>query len=364
MNDSSPAMEKGLDSAPGTVRRGVRERETPSLENRYLELLEHFMRRRDAGRLDAAMEMGRGLVEADIPLDRIGELHERALSRLAGNSATMADIEASSLILAPFKELLTAYAMAFREQFEARRQGLQLKIQSECIEATNRALEDANRELEEFAYVVSHDLKAPLRAIENLSLWIEEDLADHLQGETRQNMELLRDRVGRMSRMIGDLLEYSRAGRLRAVPEEVDSRALLEEIVDLIHPPEGFVVVLAEDLPRFTTARIPFQQVLRNLVVNAVKHHDRDDGRIAVRVEEQGPFYRFTVEDDGPGIDPEYHEKVFDKFMRLASSDDVEGSGMGLALIRKIVNGAGGTVGLESEPGAGCAFHVTWPREW
>lgn len=229
----------------------------------------------------------------------------------------------------------------------------------------NQALAAANAELEQFVYVASHDLRAPLRGIDNLAKWIEQDLDAVLEGETRENMELLRGRILRLETLLDDILQYSRAGRLGVQVERVDSRALVGEIVALLDPPAGISVHAAADLPAFDTARGPLEQVLRNLINNAIKHHDRRQGRIEVTARDQGDFYEFAVADDGPGIAPEFHERIFRMFQTLRSRDEVEGSGMGLAIIRKLVRQQGGETWMESNPPArGTVFRFQWRKQW
>ncbi|MFC1707780.1 ATP-binding protein [Planctomycetota bacterium] len=224
------------------------------------------------------------------------------------------------------------------------------------------ALERANAELDGFVYAVSHDLKAPLRAVDNLTQWIAEDLGDQLDGDTRKHMDLLRSRVDRMSALIADLLTYSRVGHEEAEVEELDVGDLVREISFLLDPPAGFEIVIAPDLPTIRSPNAPLQQVLSNLVSNALTHHHRKDGRIEVAAREQGVFVELSVADDGPGIPPEQHERAFGMFQTLRSRDEVEGSGIGLALVKKTVEHHGGTVRLLSSGTGGATFRFTWPR--
>ena len=223
-------------------------------------------------------------------------------------------------------------------------------------------LSRSNEELEKFAYVASHDLKAPLRAIDNLTSWIEEDLGDVLEGDTRRNMDLLRGRVSRMERLLDDLLTYSRAGRVRSNVERVDTRALVQDVTELLNPPEGFRVDVEPGLPTLETEKAPLEQVFRNLIGNAIKHHNRPDGRVTVAVEDTGGFHDFVISDDGPGIPEKFHEKIFGMFQTLQSRDKVEGSGMGLALVKKIVERYGGRIRVESQEGQGTRFFFTWSK--
>ncbi|GAB6181428.1 hypothetical protein JCM14036_27470 [Desulfotomaculum defluvii] len=224
-------------------------------------------------------------------------------------------------------------------------------------------LEKSNQELEQFAYVVSHDLKAPLRGIANLSEWLEEELGSGLQGESRRMMDLLRNRVQRMEALIDGILKYSRAGRIKGEIAEVDLKHLLVEIIDMLHPPPDFIVAVADNLPTIKTDRTRLIQVLANLIGNAIKHHDRSKGKVIVSVEDTGEFYQFTVADDGPGIAPEYHSKVFELFQTLRPKDEVENTGVGLSIVKKIVESQEGELLLKSEGDRGTIFQFTWPKK-
>ncbi len=225
---------------------------------------------------------------------------------------------------------------------------------------TTRLLQKRNQELDQFAYVASHDLKAPLRAIASLSEWMEEDLAEQLPSENLHQMKLLRGRVHRLEGLINGLLEYSRVGRIETASEMVDVEALLNGIIDLLAPPPAFTINIESGMPAFITKRSPLQQVFLNLISNAIKHHSRLDGRIQISVKDKGKYYEFAVSDDGYGIAPEYHEKVFVIFQTLEARDKKENTGIGLAIVKKIVEAEGGTITLESQVGAGCTFRFTW----
>lgn len=227
---------------------------------------------------------------------------------------------------------------------------------------TNEMLEDRNRELEQFAYVASHDLKAPLRAIANLSEWIEEDLSGRLPEENQQQLHLLRGRVHRMEALINGLLEYSRVGRVESPVERVSLSMLLDEVIDSIDPPDTFTITIPPDLPTLITKRLPLRQVFANLISNAVKHHDRPDGQVRIGVKDLGDRYEFSVADDGPGIAPEYHRKIFMIFQTLQARDVKESTGVGLSIVKRIVETEGGTIRLDSEEGAGTTFYFTWNK--
>lgn len=235
----------------------------------------------------------------------------------------------------------------------------QRKIRSYTAE-----LERSNHELDQFAYSASHDLKAPLRVIDNASRWLEEDLAEKLSDEDRENMTLLRNRVKRMERLLDDLLAYSRIGRAvdERYKESVNAAKLVEDILILLAPPAAMDVKISETFSKIVVTRMPLQQVLQNLINNAIKHHDQPSGTIELDVVENGDWLQFTVRDDGPGIPAEFQDKIFDMFHTLKPRDQVEGSGMGLALVKKTVEFFGGSVRVASQ-GRGSAFIFTWPRQ-
>ncbi|MEG3986354.1 PAS domain S-box protein [Microcoleus sp. S28C3] len=234
---------------------------------------------------------------------------------------------------------------------------------AQMLAKTTNVLRKRNQELDQFAYVVSHDLKAPLRAIANLSSWIEEDLSDSMTEDTLHQMNLLRGRVHRMEGLIEGLLQYSRVGRIQVSSENVEVEKLLAEIIDSLAPPPGFEIKIEPGMPTFVTEKLPLQQVFSNLISNAIKHNRCESGNVKISVKELDDFYEFSVEDDGPGIAPEYHDKVFVIFQTLEARDKVENTGIGLSLVKKIVEGQGGNISLESAEGQGATFRFTWPKQ-
>ncbi|MBP2627665.1 MAG: sensor signal transduction histidine kinase [Firmicutes bacterium] len=228
--------------------------------------------------------------------------------------------------------------------------------------AENELIEK-NNELDQFAYIVSHDLKAPLRAINNLSQWIEEDLGPVATDEIRTNMGLLRGRVRRMENLIQGILEYSRVGREKSSNVECDVRQLLDDIIQDLKPPHQFVIEILDDMPIFTTQAIKLRQVFANLIGNGIKHHHRGDGRIQISAQDAGRFYKFSVSDDGPGIAAINHEKVFTIFHVMQPRDQQENTGVGLAIVKKIVEEQKGEILLTSKPDQGAVFSFTWAKE-
>ncbi|MDP2325563.1 MAG: sensor histidine kinase, partial [Gammaproteobacteria bacterium] len=184
----------------------------------------------------------------------------------------------------------------------------------------------------------------------------------HLPEDSQRHLTLIQQRAARLRTLLDDLLQYSRAGRRPEDVEYVSASQLIAEIVTELNVPPGFNVEFDPDLPAFQTLKTPLWHILQNLIGNAIKHHDRADGHIRISCVEADRCYRFTVADDGPGIDPAFHDRVFMMFETLRPRDQVEGSGMGLAIIKKILDAYGGTITLESTPGEGAAFRFDWPR--
>ena len=235
---------------------------------------------------------------------------------------------------------------------------LEHHIASRTAEAERRA-----QYLEQFAYVTSHDLKAPLRAVSNLAGWIEEDLEDRLDDASREQLALLRDRVQRMHNLIEGLLEYSRVGKTSGSEDDVDTRELIAEIIDSLSPPKGFKFKVQRDMPTLHVDRLQLGQVFSNLITNSIKHHAGKRGKIRIAAATHAECYEFSVCDDGPGIAPEHHEKIFMMFQTLATGDFENSTGIGLALVKKIVEENGGKIRLESALGKGACFYFKWPKK-
>jgi PAS domain S-box-containing protein len=234
---------------------------------------------------------------------------------------------------------------------------------SDDLRATAARLEERNRELEQFNYVVSHDLKAPLRAIGSLSEWLEEDLQDQLTNESLRNMQLLRGRVYRLEALINGLLQYSRLGSSKLRFELVLVAELLAEVIDSLSPPPGFTVVVQPPMPILNTDRMLLGQVFTNLIDNAITHHHRPQGQVKITVSEQEDFYEFAVSDDGLGIDERFYNKIFMIFQTLEPRDKRERTGIGLALVKRIVKRQGGQIWIVSAVGKGSTFYFTWPKK-
>lgn len=224
-------------------------------------------------------------------------------------------------------------------------------------------LRRSNKDLEQFAYVASHDLKAPLRAIEVIVSWLREDLSDHDEGDVKENLSLLTQRTKRLGRLLDDLLAYSRAGRKVGKITEVNTKELVLDIVQMISPPEEMTVSIPDSMPIISTYSAPLEQVLRNLISNAIKHHPGPTGNVTVTAEETQDHFVFSVADDGSGIPGEYSDRIFRMFQTLKPRDEIEGSGMGLAIVSRIVEWQGGRVWFEPvHDGSGTTFMFQWSK--
>ncbi len=251
-----------------------------------------------------------------------------------------------------------------REQAETslKEKALELEWTNQELLKIMSLLKKRNQELDHFAYVTSHDLKAPLRAIANLATWLSEDLAGQIPEENQEQLEIMRSRVRRMDGLIQGLLEYSRVGRKNTPEIMVEVEKLIQEAIDLLSPPSGFEMIIDPNMPTFQTSAILLQQVFANLIGNAVKYHPSDNGKIVISVTEQDGFYEFAVADNGLGIDPQYHERIFTIFQTLQARDTIESTGIGLSIVKKIVEGQGGKIWVESQLGDGATFYFTWKK--
>ena len=325
------------------------------LEKRFQEITWH-------GDLASELELLRQLLAAEIENFSLEKRYIRKDGELVWANLTVSllrEQDGSQFLMSVVEDIRD------RKQAEEslRLRAQELRWTAQNLAQTTNVLRKRNQELDQFAYVVSHDLKAPLRAIANLSSWIEEDLSESMTEDTLHQMNLLRGRVHRMEALIEGLLQYSRVGRIQVPSEMVKVENLLAEIIDSLAPPSGFEVKVEPGMPTLVTERLLLQQVFSNLISNAIKHNRAESGHVKISVKELDDFYEFSVEDDGPGIDPQYHDKVFVIFQTLEARDKVENTGIGLSLVKKIVEGQGGSISLESAEGEGATFRFTWPKQ-
>ncbi|HPC96088.1 MAG TPA: ATP-binding protein [Sedimentisphaerales bacterium] len=233
---------------------------------------------------------------------------------------------------------------------------------NEHLAETVRELRRSNKELQDFAYVTAHDLKAPLRGIGTLTDWITSDYADKLDAQGQEQLHLLKGRVSRMSDLIDSILHYSEIGRTAKCLERVDLSVLVPEVIAQVAPPPTIQVTIDDPLPTVISERVRLIQVFQNLISNAVKYMDKPQGIIRIGCSEQEQCWTFRVADNGPGIDQKYFGKIFEMFQTLARRDDLESTGIGLAVVKKIVELHGGTVWVESTVGEGSTFFFTLPK--
>lgn len=238
--------------------------------------------------------------------------------------------------------------------------------QAELIEAQKADLEEANKQLEGFVHIAAHDLRAPLRHAKNAVTWLRDDIGEtygDLPEELADSLDMLETSCRRMSDLVEDLLTYALSGKNAELPQDIDLETSLAAIIDLAGLPKDAEVSHRFDVPRITAARTAFEIVLRNLISNAAKHHDRGNARIDVRAFPEDGAIVFEVEDDGPGIPEEFREAIFEPFKRLKSKDEVEGTGLGLSFIKRTVEAWGGTVSVSCPNERGSVFRFTLPAE-
>ena len=231
------------------------------------------------------------------------------------------------------------------------------KLKSYALE-----LENINKELDQFAYIVSHDLKAPLRAINNLATWIEEDLECDINEELQNNFNLLKGRVARMENLINGILQYSRAGRMGRKKEIIDVKVLLEEIIESITTKKKVDVLIVSDMPSVYTEQISLRQIFANLISNGVKYNTSERPTIRISSTEKDTKHLFSVEDNGIGIDSRYHDRIFQIFQTLQARDQVESTGVGLAIVKKMLEEKECKIWVHSELGKGTTFTFEWPK--
>lgn len=236
-----------------------------------------------------------------------------------------------------------------------------LKQQEKQLKEYLLKIERSNKDLEQFSYVAAHDLKAPLRAIHNLAVFIEEDLGQ-LPDQVKMNMELLKGRIHRMEGLVNGILEYAKSGTKSVNPEITDVGSLVSDIVQHLGINNDQQVEIQEGLPIILTQRLLLEQVLSNLLSNAYKYNSNPEPKIQITSKELDKEFEFAVSDNGPGIPIESHHKVFKIFQTLQARDSYESTGIGLSIVKKIIEEKGCKIELDSTPGEGCTFRFTWPK--
>jgi signal transduction histidine kinase len=236
---------------------------------------------------------------------------------------------------------------------------ISLNKMSTSLQRFINELENRNAELDKFAYAVSHDLKAPIRGIHNVVNWTEEDLGNELSPHLKKNLDIIHQRAKRMEDLINGLLDYARL-RTKTTAESTNLNDAITQISESIVPRNFKMEV--HDLPVIFTERLKLEQVFANLISNAVKYSSGTEGHIIISCKEFTDHYEFSVRDNGIGIDPEYHSRIFEMFQTLRDRDEKESTGIGLALIKKILDDQNCTIRVESTLGNGAEFIFTWPK--
>jgi len=258
------------------------------------------------------------------------------------------------------KSYMVAVARDITERKQAEEKQAQL-IQE--LKSTNQRVESINQELKDFAYIVSHDLKAPLRGIKNLADWISDDYGDKLGKKGKEQISLLLARVGRMHNLIDGVLEYSRVGRVKEEQVQVNLNELISNVIDMVTPPENIEITVENELPTVTCEKTRITQVFENLLSNAIKYMDKPHGQIKISFDDEDGFWKFGVTDNGPGIEEKHFEKIFQMFQTLSPRDEFESTGVGLTVVKKIVELYGGKIWVESKVGQGSTFFFTLPKQ-
>ena len=251
---------------------------------------------------------------------------------------------------------------AFVDITERRQAEQELEKLNKDMESAVWELKRANKELQEFAYITAHDLKTPLRGIGTLADWISTDYADKFDEQGKQQVRLLVEKARQMSALIDDILQYSRLGHTSPEKRQVDLSTVLSEVIAGIDPPENIQITVENELPVLICERTQIMQVFQNLLSNAVKYMDKPEGQIKVGCVEQDGFWKFSVADNGPGIDEKYFKKIFKIFQTLSPHNRVDSTGIGLSIVKKIVELNSGVVWVESELGKGSTFFFTVPK--
>ncbi|MEL0658515.1 CHASE domain-containing protein [Psychromonas arctica] len=263
-------------------------------------------------------------------------------------------IDAFLLVLFLFLSKANRQALKYADQMT-----IELKNKTKHLEKSNIDLEKSNNDLEQFSYVASHDLKSPLNAIEQLGSWIEEDCEDILPEESKEHLALLRQRSKRMLKLLDDLLDYSRLNLTTVANDKVNLEEKAKDILSLLESNDNFSCT-APNID-INIPQLPFEIVLRNLISNSIKHHDKPTGQITIHYAIKNNFHEVSLEDDGPGIPEAFHDKAMEMFQTLQSRDKVEGSGMGLAMIKRIVVHYHGSVNIISDGKRGTKINILWP---
>jgi len=321
----------------------------------YLELLSGYLQQPTEEARFEAYQMGRTAAQGNVGLEEMIGMHVAAIRQLASQRLTNF-LQSNDLLL----ELMMPFEMS-RQQLLV---GLQHVLTELAFQAAE--LSRSNAELEDFTYVVSHDLKEPLRGIEAFSTFLAEEYADKLDEQGQKYVRVLQDGAMRMNALIEDLLQLSRMGRTRKEYTTVTVESVLEEVrrdIEFALKQKKVDLRIQAGLPTITCQPAHLKQVFKNLISNAIKFNDKPQPVVEIACHEDDSVYTFSVRDNGIGIDEKYHERIFQIFQRLGRREDYEGTGVGLTICKKIVEAHGGKIWVESKVGQGSTFLFTIPKD-
>jgi light-regulated signal transduction histidine kinase (bacteriophytochrome) len=318
----------------------------------FLEAVERSYKHYEDDRvlLERAMELSsEELVEANQYLRRESEEQKAVLKKLKSTLKTVLSIspeeETEDEKLKDDEDMLRIVTV-LEEKLR------QVKVYEEKLLAVNNELED-------FAYIISHDLKAPLRGISTLTNWLIEDYKSDLDEEGQELVVLLNKRVGRMHGLIDGVLKYSRVGRQKIVRTNLNLDEIVVDVIDTLSPPENISVSITSEMPIIQNDETQIRQLFQNFISNAIKYNDKSEGIVEINCEDLDTHWEFCVSDNGPGINPKYHEKVFLMFQTLHKKDEFESTGIGLTIVSKIINQNNGKIRIDSEEGRGAKFYFS-----
>lgn len=276
---------------------------------------------------DVAFQIGKGNYEIEVPLQGTNDKLGRALIEMRNNLIESKKTETKNLY---------------------------------DLELYTKNLEKRNKELDQFAYITSHDLKSPLRGINNLAEWIEEDMEDSMSVESKKYFVMLRGRVHRMEALINSLLKYSRAGKVNNEVENININTVVSEVLKRIAPANKYAIYFDNSFPTVMANYQDIDDIFYELISNAIKYNNNENPIVNISYKTENKYYVFCVADNGEGVSEEFHQKIFTIFQTLETRDKVESVGAGLAIVKKIVEENGGTIWIESEVGKGAKFYFKW----
>lgn len=284
----------------------------------------------------------------DIAIIFVTALSENEKYTLQGYEEGAVDYLHKPLIPSIVKAKVCVYENLYRQSFE--------------LKESNQKLKEINKQLDEFVYIVSHDLKAPLRGLASISSFLEDELGADLKPEVAELLGLIKKRTAWMQNLISSILHYSRMSNSCAVKEDVSIKELVNNIIELVDPPETFKFEVADNLPIVFAEKIKIHEVFQNLISNAIKYNNKEEGVIRIGFYEYPDHYDFFVQDNGQGIKPEHFERIFGIFQTLSPKESTDSTGIGLTIVKKIVEQQSGKVTLSSEYGEGTKFTFSWKK--